>query len=177
MQIQLPIVQTLESEASSLWYSFTLTESGRAGQGLVARPLVLGSSDTNIDRAVRIALVSASGEELYASSSTTADPNAVLDLNRLAAGNYFVKVTALDADGQPTSVEVTSAESKQRPRDISLSPSRFDSRYRRPVEERRDVLMGGKGNDRLRGERQKIGSSEAMITTCCWADLIARPPI
>ena len=153
-----PLEQELSVTEPERWYGFTLLESGKPGQGFIARPMQDGSDQTSLTRFVTLTLLDDAGNELSSSTGSSADPLSILDLNGLAPGNYRVRVSAAAGATLPLSFEISSAENRLPKREVRVSPTVTNSTYRRPVVERRDVLIGGAGNDRLQG-----GSGEEWL--------------
>ena len=146
-----PLEQELAAAGAERWYGFTLLEPGKPGQGLVARVLEATSEQTSLTRFVTISLLDDAGNVLSSATGSAADPLSTLDLNGLEAGNYRVRISEAEGTTAPLNFEISSAENRLPKRNVVVSPQVTNSSYRRPVTERRDVLIGGIGNDRLQG--------------------------
>ena len=156
------------SEAEK-WFTFFLEEPAKLGTGIGLRSLLVSDTDDSTENLFDIQLYDHTGSRMLVEETTTSqDPLVILDLNGLAPGTYRVRVAGhwqwdesqqvfVPQYSNDAAFELFSATAHSGKQSIDFRPGDLTN-LGAPVEERRDVVLGGNGDDRILG-----GSGEDWI--------------
>ena len=165
-----PIRQTLAGPDAAAWFTFTLTETAPDALGLILQSL--GDDGLPLDSpTVLVAeLTNNRGDVLARAQNAAGQALAVLDLGGLPAGVYWVSVRGANASeltaigladsvqSYPVQFQLSSTVALRDKLVLDLSGATVVDLAGFAPMERRDVILGGPGDDRLQG-----GSHEEWI--------------
>ncbi|MEZ6120471.1 MAG: calcium-binding protein [Pirellulaceae bacterium] len=163
-------------DAAANFYTFTLSERGTLGEAIGLRNLDSDAKFASPENLLRIQLLAADGRVLQENESSDADPQTSIDLAGVEPGTYRIRVDAvrrfdqLQGDpSEPVFEALASANSKyeiysatglrvQRDKSVVDARQSVSRSLSAPQTIRRDVILGGDGDDALLG-----GSGEDWI--------------
>ncbi len=170
------------------WYEFTLDGTSQQGQGIGIRPVTSGNKIvSNASNQLQALLYNADGTLLSRRVTTPSEPFAIFNLNGLKPATYRLRVIGLveGVDGRPDFRFHDPSEYELYPTTFSSSQEIID--YTRSTSTplgnrsnvpRRDVVLGGAGNDYIiGGSAARSGFLAALGMMLSAAGQIASPKI